>query len=403
MVDKNKILWMSDGAQIVTGYSTISRKLMNYMADYGWNCHYLSHTGQHQTFMPGLKLEDGEEFKFTLHGSGMQPYCADIIAPKINELKPTIFGVLLDTFMLYPWILNYDFSPAKSLFYFPSDGRRFPDGCQQILQKFDYKVAMSMYARDQVKKDFNIDCDYIPHAVEPDIYKPLSEEEKSTLKSTFKVFSYSGECQGFLKDKFVIGIVARNQGRKMLDRALPVMQKIAEKIPNAVLLLHTDPYDPAAYFDFFKMIHFYGLDNRVVFTGTRYFKGFNYKSMNEVYNVMDVFFLPTSGEGFGIPTIEAMSAGIPVAVTDYTTTWELVTRNKSGESIKLCTEILGSWGVFRGVIDFQDAADKLIKLYNNPNLRKEYGLNGRQSVMREYNWQTVSKQWDDLFKKISKT
>ena len=110
---------MSDGCLLTTGYSTISRKLCNYMTDYGWKVDYLSHTGPHQTLMPGVKLEDGEEMKFKIHGSAMQPYCMDIIMPKIKKLKPTVFGILLDTFMLYPSLLNIDFAPAKSVFYFP--------------------------------------------------------------------------------------------------------------------------------------------------------------------------------------------------------------------------------------------------------------------------------------------
>lgn len=186
----------------------------------------------------------------------------------------------------------------------------------------------------------------------------------------------------------------------MLDRSLPVMKLIAEKIPNAVLLMHTDPYDPAAYFDFFKMTQFYNLENRVVFTGMTYTEGFDYKKMNEVYNLFDVFFLGTSGEGFGIPTIEAMSCEIPVLVTDYTTTKELVTDNNCGEAIKISDEILGSWHVNRAIMDIKDAADKIIKLYNDPQLREQYGKNGRIAILREYSWPIVAKKWDEVLRRL---
>ena len=119
-MDNNKrILWLSDGPALTTGYATISRKLMNYLADKGWEGHYLDHVNSNQTFLPGVKLEDNEEFKFHVHGRGLQPYCMDLIMPKIQELKPKVFGILLDTFMVYPHLLNLDFAPAKSLFYFP--------------------------------------------------------------------------------------------------------------------------------------------------------------------------------------------------------------------------------------------------------------------------------------------
>ena len=386
----SKILWLSDGANLATGYSTISRKLLNCLVDKGHECHYLCHTMQSQTIMPGIKFEDGEELKFTLHGNGAQPYAFDIMSPKIKELKPDVFGILLDTFMLYPHFLNIDTSPAKTLFYFPSDGMRFPTGCENILRKVDVPISMSLFAQKQVKDLFNIESQYIPHAIEPDVYKPLSDQERAILKAKI----------GF-PNRFIIGCVARNQGRKMLDRALPAFKLVADKMPNAILIFHCDKTDPASYFNFDDMINYYGLNNRVFFTGMRYFKGFDYRKMNELYNLFDIFFLPTSGEGFGIPTIEAMSCSIPVLVTDYTTTNELVTRNKSGEAVKLATEILGNWGVFRGVMDIQDAAEKLLKLYSNPLLRKEYGLNGRSAVLRDYDWRIVSEQWNTLIKNMS--
>ena len=180
-------------------------------------------------------------------------------------------------------------SPAKSLFYFPSDGGGFPMGCENVLKKMDVSVAMSKFAKDQVKELYNINSHYIPHAVETEVYKPLSPQEREQLKIKYG-----------LKDKFVIGTVARNQGRKMLDRGLKAFAKIKDKMPNAVLLMHTDKFDPAGYFNFDALINKLKLQNRVIFTGTRYFKGFNYTQMNELYNLMDVFFLCTSGEGFGI-------------------------------------------------------------------------------------------------------
>src|SRR3990167_8586066 len=165
--EKKRLLWLSDGCMIPTGFSTISRKLCNYLVDYGWEIHYLCHTGQQQTFKPGTELEDGEKFNFWVHGNGMQPYCRDIIMPKIRELKPHVFGVLLDTFMLKQAdYLNVDFAPAKSVFYFPSDGGgsledgklvkgigcRLPHTCEQILRKFDLSIAMSQFAQVQAKE-----------------------------------------------------------------------------------------------------------------------------------------------------------------------------------------------------------------------------------------------------------
>lgn len=363
---------------------------MNYLADFGHEVHYLSHTGPHQTYLPGTKLIDGEEFKFYLHGSGTKPFCEDLIENKLKELKPDIFGILLDTFMLYPWLLSKDLSPAKSLFYFPSDGGGFPANCETILRKVDLPVSMSMYAQRQVKDLFNIDADYIPHAVDTDFYKPFSPEEKLLAKQKFGV-----------NGKFVFGCVARNQGRKMLDRQLKSFALVKDQMPNAIMLMHTDRNDPASYFNIDHLINQLGIKNRVYFTNMTHHSGIPYKDMATLYNAMDAFFLSTSGEGFGIPTLEAMSCGIPVLITNYTTTWELVTRNNCGIAVKVSDELLGNWHVDRALMDIKDGANALLTIYQDAKLRENYSINGRNAAVREYSWTEVSKQWNDLLLKLN--
>jgi glycosyltransferase involved in cell wall biosynthesis len=45
--------------------------------------------------------------------------------------------------------------------------------------------------------------------------------------------------------------------------------------------------------------------------------------LNAMYNAADVFLLPSQGEGFGIPVLEAQASGCPVIVTDFTAQSEL--------------------------------------------------------------------------------
>jgi glycosyltransferase involved in cell wall biosynthesis len=139
-------------------------------------------------------------------------------------------------------------------------------------------------------------------------------------------------------------------------------------------------------------------------------KGFETSKMNEVYNVMDCFLLSTSGEGFGIPIIEAMACEVPVIATDYTTTQELVKDNKAGLGIKLSgteelnmfsTEskkydeealdgtITGSWEVERGFCSISDGVEKVKFIYDNPVIARQMGLNGRKAVIEKYDFETV--------------
>lgn len=390
---KGKILMLSDSAVTVTGYATITKNILNGLTDLGWECTELSHNFIGQSLPPGLTFKDGSKLKFSLIGTGAKPYCADLIMPKIAEIQPDIFIVLLDTFMLYPWILDYNFSPATSIFYYPSDGGGgLPLGCENVLRKFNYSVAMAKFGQEQVKEVHGLDTLFIPHAVDVNNFYPLKSEEKQILKTKYG-----------LQGKFVVGTVARNQGRKMLDRTIKTMAELAKHEPDIVLFMHTDPDDLAQVSDLRQLIRRYNLENRIIFSGMKYFNGVEYKEMNNIYNVMDVFLLTTSGEGFGVPIIEAMSCGIPTIVTDYTTTKELVIDNgQCGEAARLSDELTGSWNVERGIMDIKDAADKIIKLYKDPALRAHYGIVGREKVIKYYSWNVVIPQWDKLLTEIIK-
>ncbi|MDX1373676.1 MAG: hypothetical protein R3321_14480, partial [Nitrososphaeraceae archaeon] len=136
MDDKPKLLWLSDSPLTCTGYATITRQVLNRLKDYGWDTECMGHNYFGQPLTPPIKFEDGEEVKFKLSGAGMEPYCKDLITPRIREKRPEVFGILLDTFMTYPWLLDLDMAPAKTFFYFPSDGGgQLPTGCERILQK----------------------------------------------------------------------------------------------------------------------------------------------------------------------------------------------------------------------------------------------------------------------------
>ncbi len=387
-----RIYWLSDSPMTCTGYSTISTNICNGLVDAGHEVFYQCHNYIGQPLPPGTKLLDGREFKFTIMGTGMKPYSEDLLVPKIRELKPDVFAILLDTFMAYQSnYLNQDFAPAKTLFYFPSDGGgNLPIGCENILQKCHVPIAMSKFGQQQVQEVHNIQSKYIPHAVDTKIYFPVSKEEKEKIKAKFG-----------LQGKFVIGSVYRNQGRKMSDRMFKAFAVFAKTCPEAVLFCHSDPNDQAAVFNSIHLINKLGIQNRVIFSGMSFFKGFDYKKMYEIYNAMDVFTLSTSGEGFGVPIIEAMACEIPCVVTDYTTTKELLVENgKCGLPVPIDTELLGSWNVDRAIMNIPKCAEAFKMMFDNPKMREEMGKNGREKVLKYYDWEVVNKQWNKLIQEM---
>jgi len=433
-----KILGLSDSPLLTTGYSTISKTLFNYLSNKPhWDCYMIGNMLNTQPLLPPIKFDDGTQLDFKILGCGREMYAKDIMEEKIRETKADIFWILHDTFFYFPWLLQKNFAPAKSVFYFPSDGGicmpslNGQASCAQILEKVDMPVAMSKFGQKQVKDIYGIKTEYIPHAVHTDVYYPMSKEQREKMKEEAIVFNADGAAiKGALRGKIVIGSVFRNQPRKMTDRMIKSLAILLKKYKyeDFVFLAHTDPKDVAAALDICELAQICGVRHKIFFTGMNFFKGFSIAQLNEVYNLFDIFFLSTSGEGFGIPTLEAASCGIPSVVTDFTTTPELLIENgKCGEPVKLVgTEvydlhdsmfnknlnmrdidlqllngtITGSWMVERGLIDCDDAAQKLLKLATNPKLREQYGKVGREKALKYYEWKNIANDWDVLLKKL---
>ncbi len=421
-----KISILSDSVTIPTGYSNQAKQLVQYLASKGHEMHFLANAYQGTT-LKSVTLEDGTHFDTKLYGQKRLPYFADVISDHLKKIHSDIFFVLLDSFMLFDgkgvmphgWFLNVDTSPAQSHFWFPSDGGAgLPIECDKIIKKFEHPVAMAKFGQKQVKDYYGLDVKHIPHGLDTKKFHRLPDDQRNQLRQKWN-----------LQDKFVIGVVARNQPRKFLDRtikALQILNKVKDKIPNAVLFLHADQNDPAQPFNLTRLIQRYNLENKVVWSGINAMEGFPESEMNNVFNLFDTFLLTTSGEGFGVPIIEAMACEVPVLATNYTTTPELVLENNAGLGINLVGHdkvkanipnfgplemdskeyddlvsngtLTGGWEVERGICDVNDAANKLILLYDNPKMRKEMGLNGRKAVLEKYDFQkVVGPMWEKVF------
>jgi len=403
-----KIAILSDSPTLPTGYRNQALQLAQYLTKKGHEIHYM---GNAYAGMPlnNFELYDGTKCNFKLYGEMQHGYFRNSMSEILRTNMIDRFIILLDTFMLHDWFLGIDTAPAKTFFWFPTDGGGgLPLGCENILKKVNVPVSISRFGQKQVKEYHNLDAEHIPHGVNTDLFYKMPDEERNKLRAMYG-----------LQDKFVIGVVARNQPRKHLDRTLKAMSLIKEKIPNAILFLHLDPDDPAQpLWRMRSLISKFGLENRVVFTGMKAFKGIPDKDMKNIYNIMDCFLLTTSGEGFGIPIIEAMACEVPVVATSYTTTSELVELNKAGFGIKLsgvetldmfestsqeydyrCMNgtITGSWEVERAICDIEDAAKLVINLFNDPKLSRLMGKNGRDAVLKKYDFEkVVGPKWEKL-------
>ncbi len=112
-----------------------------------------------------------------------------------------------------------------------------------------------------------------------------------------------------LKDKFVIGHVGRFDKQKNHNFLIDVFNEVYKKNKDARLLLLGD----GSLIDTIKAkVKTLGLNDVVMFMG-------NVDNVNEFYQAMDVFMLPSVWEGLPVVGIEAQTADLPCVFSDDVT------------------------------------------------------------------------------------
>ena len=339
-----------------------------------------------------------------------QEYGFDVVLPYLLKYKPDIFLTMADIGITAGFIDSVNEAKKRGW-----RGRWFAINLvdtetweyflwDKILDAPDKVIAGAkngeiLYAEHDVKNVV-----YIPMGVDTKSYYPLADKEK--LKERFN-----------LKDKFVIGYVAKNQKRKMIPNLIKGFAKFSKGKNDVRLLLHTDLESPAGWSipclieKFIKEEdkELQEPDPKIIMTNPQLDVILRQKispeAMNDIYNLMDVFCYATGGEGFGLPGLECQSAGVPLMMTNYSSAIEIVCeedlfipvlKDKYGRRV---TDI-GNNGVENAIPDDVEISQILEKLYAEWKENKLKKRNERaRNFALKYDWEKICAVWLDLFEK----
>jgi Glycosyl transferases group 1 len=198
---------------------------------------------------------------------------------------------------------------------------------------------------------------------------------------------------------------SRNQPRKMLPRLLEIFAKFAATRPDALLHLHTDPADEftksGVYsYDVRADLRHLGLESKVRFTPGMMMKrggGVSLGDLAAYYQAADVHLLASTGEGFGLPTLQASAAGAVPMAGAYSASRELV--ESHGAAIAIAEWSENEFGIRRGLIDVDDAVRQLAAFYDDRGWLGEQSARSRQFAV-PYAWSKIVDQWDALLRSI---
>ena len=232
--------------------------------------------------------------------------------------------------------------------------------------KFDHLMVQGSYDYLNFSKG-NIDV--IHNGIDPRIFHKVNSETRESLKEQYG-----------LKGKKVVLFVGRLESEKGADIALKVAKHFeARKDTAFVFFGQAISTQEGQAEEYLKQIN----ERK----NTLFIEHFE-SDGHTIYNLADIFFLPTQLEMFPLVNLEAMACGLPILTTKVGGISEAV-KNKVN-------------GYLTTRIDFAKMCSRLEKLLGDEGLRNEFGEKGKAKVEQRFKLGAMVDKHVDLYSALAK-
>lgn len=313
-----------------------------------------------------------------------------------ERMKPDLIFILNDVWVIRNYLEGlkkvYTNKPMPPIVvYFPVDSMEFDvdwfkdfDIVTQsvVYTKFGYNVCKLVRP--------NIEFKIVPHGVDVESFYKIDADKETIRRSLYP------PKPEFYEDSFIVLNANRNQPRKKVDVTLNAFALFAEGKPeNVKIHMHMGLKDAA--FDILKMARRFGMDDRLIVTSVDQGpQRVSVKKLNTIYNATDVGINTSSGEGWGLCSVEHAVTGAVQIVPKHSACLELFEDcgilvpvsywNRSHEQATLA-----------GYVSAEDAAQAIEYAYQHRT--EDLGKAGMEKfISAKYSWQYVSKKFEDIFK-----
>ena len=120
----------------------------------------------------------------------------------------------------------------------------------------------------------------------------------------------------------------------------------------------------------------------------------------QLYSHADVFCCPSIYEPFGIINIEAMACDTAVVASAVGGIKEVVVHNETGILIPVEQQTSAPFEPIDPDKFARDLAEGVNKVISNPELRKSMAMKGRKRVEEHFDWISIAKQVEELYKSL---
>ncbi len=389
---------MGDHPLVMSGVGIQTRYFIEGMLKTG-KYQFISLAGatKHASMDPIITEEWGEDWKII----PVKDYgTVDIVRGVIRQEKPDMMWIMTDPrFWDWLWAMEDEIRPLIPIVYYHVwDNYPYPMFNKRYYESNDAIATISKVSSDIVQ---NVAPDvleqYIPHAVDPQIYRKYSPVEVKR----FKKEHFGNE------DAFLFFWNNRNARRKQSGTLVwwfSEFLKTQSEEKDIRLVMHTDPKDPYGT-DLEAVMQAAGVpQGKVLISPSKYPP----EQMAMLYNACDCTINISDAEGFGLATLESLSCETPIIVTMTGGLQEQVMdeeENMFGFGILPSSKsVIGSQSVPYiyedriGKSAFISALTEMVDM--DPKERQEMGRLGRLHTEKNYSLEKNMQAWDDLLTKI---
>jgi len=398
MTDKKiKILTISDHPLSPSGVGTQTKYMIDGLLETNrYQVISLGGAVKHNDYTPQKVGEYGDDWiVIPIDGYGTPEQIRSILRAQ----KPDMLWFMTDP-RFYEWLWSIDNEvrcQIPMVYYHVWDNHPAPVFNKGFYESNDLVASISKVTHNIVNEVTDkVENIYLPHAVDPNFFKPFSEEERNKFKADHG-----------LEDKFVFFWNNRNARRKMSGSLVHWFTKFADKVgkDKVVLIMHTDPGDPYGQPIEHLMQHFGAIDGQIRISREKV----SPEKLAAMYNIADCTLNISDAEGFGLATLESLSCGTPIIVTMTGGLQEQVTDGKNWFGIGIepsSKALIGSQQVpyiYEDRICEEDFINALTEMYEmKKEDRKSLGEAGRQHVMKNYSFEKYQSSWVKVLDNVHK-
>lgn len=367
-----KFIWYSVAPWAVSGYGLVTRELVPRIAKEGHEVIIATkhpHTGCVK--WNGFDVINGMDIEF--------------INRMVESGEIDYIISLVDNHILQKNLVNW-------ISYCPFDTEELPSSIERYLKDIKLLIALTRHGQEEFKKA-GYDSFYAPHGVDSEIYKPQEESREYNRKSL-----------GW-EDNFVIGTVGVNypDDRKNFVNLMWAFKVLHERHPETILYMATNHQSDGRSYPIPLIAQSLGIMDCVSLTSDdEYNRG---KVTSDIianrYRAMDVMCLPTKGEGFGLPLIEAQACGVPIITTNASTGPELLKGGWLIDVGKYEWEYSNkAWRAHVGVESILESLEKAYTAWRDGSIR-DIGLKASAIIRTIYDWDFIfNTYWKPILKEI---